>query len=227
MADETFVKVEGLNKTYEAGSEKVHALQDVSFEIKKSQYLAVLGPSGSGKTTLLTLLGGLDRPTTGRIFLDGVEISNLEEGRLSQIRRRQIGFVFQNYNLVDELTVLENVGLPLLFEGESWKKMQGRVLELLGEVGLSGKERRRPSQLSAGEQQRAAVARALANNPSLVLMDEPTGNLDEANSHALMGLVGKLNRESGITFVIATHNPEMAKSASSRILLRSGRIMLS
>ena len=218
------MRTEGLSKTYLSGPEKTVALEDVNLTVSRGELLAIYGPSGSGKTTLLFLLGGLDRPTSGKIFLDGLEVSSLDERRLSKIRRSEVGFVFQNYNLVEELTVLENVKLTMMFEGKSERDMNQRATELLRRVGLTHKERNRPSQLSAGEQQRVATARALANRPRLVLMDEPTGNLDEENSRGLVSLVAQIMKVEGATFIIATHNPEIVQATPSQLFLRGGRI---
>ncbi len=225
MDNAAILRTEGLSKTYGNGLEKTIALDNVDLQITRGKLLAVCGPSGSGKTTLLFLLGGLDKPTSGRIYFEGVEVSNMNERRLSKLRRKAFGFVFQNYNLVDELTVLENVMLTMMFEGKRDAERKDRAGELLRRVGVAGKERRRPSQLSAGEQQRVAVARAVANRPELVLMDEPTGNLDQENSQQLMRLVADMVREEGATFVVATHNLEIVNEAPSKIFLKSGRIV--
>ncbi len=224
MAEEPVLRTDELNKTYWNGPEKTVALDGINLEIRKGELLAVYGPSGSGKTTLLFLLGGFDKPTSGRILLDGIEISNMDEYRLSRIRRSNVGFVFQNYNLVEDLSVQENVSLTMMFEGKTEKEMKERTAELLGKVGLVGKERHRPSQLSAGEQQRVAIARALANRPRLVLMDEPTGNLDQDNSRAIMQLVTNIIRADGVTFIIATHNLEIVQETPSRLFLKAGQI---
>jgi len=224
LDEEPILRTAELSKTYWNGPEKTVALDNVSLQVRKGELLAVYGPSGSGKTTLLFLLGGLDKPTTGRILLDGIEISNMDEHRLSKIRRSTVGFVFQNYNLVEELTVLENVKLTMMFEGKPEEEMKERTSELLDKVGLVGKERHRPSQLSAGEQQRVAIARALANRPRLVLMDEPTGNLDQDNSRALVQLVASIIREEGVTFIIATHNLEIVQGTPSRLFLKAGQV---
>lgn len=224
MDEEPILRTDELSKTYWNGPEKTVALDNVSLQVRKGELLAVYGPSGSGKTTLLFLLGGFDKPTTGRILLDGIEISNMDEHRLSEIRRNTVGFVFQNYNLVEELTVLENVKLTMMFEGKPEEEMKERTSELLDKVGLVGKERHRPSQLSAGEQQRVAIARALANRPRLVLMDEPTGNLDQDNSRALVRLVASIIREEGVTFIIATHNLEIVQGTPSRLFLKAGQV---
>ncbi len=225
MDDEIVLKTEDLSKTYGNGPEKTLALDNVNLRVMRGKMMAVYGPSGSGKTTLLFLLGGLDRPTSGRIYFDGVDITNMDERRLSKLRRSAIGFVFQNYNLVEELTVLENVMLTMMFEGKSEGEMKDRAEQLLHKVGIAGKERRRPSQLSAGEQQRVATARALANGPRLVLMDEPTGNLDQENSQELMQLVTDMIQREGATCVVATHNLDIVHEAPSKVFLKSGRIV--
>ena len=224
MDEKLLLRTDELSKAYWNGPEKTVALDNVSLQVRKGELLAVYGPSGSGKTTLLFLLGGLDKPTAGKVLLDGIEISNMDEHRLSRIRRTTVGFVFQNYNLVEELTVLENVKLTMMFEGKPEEEMKERTSELLDKVGLVGRERHRPSQLSAGEQQRVAIARALANRPRLVLMDEPTGNLDQDNSRALVRLVASIIREEGVTFIIATHNLEIVQGTPSRLFLKAGQV---
>ncbi len=224
MDEQILLQTQELSKTYWNGPERTDALDQVNLQVHQGELLALYGPSGSGKTTLLFLLGGLDRPTSGRILLQGLEISNLDERRLSQVRRNVVGFVFQNYNLVDELTALENITLTMMFEGKPGQEMRERAIELIGLVGLAGKERHRPSQLSAGEQQRVATARALANRPRIVLMDEPTGNLDQENSRSLMQLVTSINRDEGVTFIVATHNLEIVRNTKSKILLKAGRL---
>jgi len=223
LDDGTILRTEGLNKTYVNGPETTVALDNINLQVRRGELLALYGPSGSGKTTLLFLLGGLDRPTSGRIYFDNVEVSSLDERRLSKIRRNAVGFVFQNYNLVEDLTILENVKLTMMFEGKSGREMTQRATELLHQVGVAHKERYRPSQLSAGEQQRVATARALANRPRLVLMDEPTGNLDQENSRGLMRLVEHIMKTEGVTFIVATHNPEIVQATPSKIFLKAGR----
>jgi putative ABC transport system ATP-binding protein len=225
LDDKVILRTEGLSKTYGNGPERTIALDNVSLQVARGKLLALYGPSGSGKTTLLFLLGGLDKPTSGRIYFNGVEVTNMNERRLSRLRRNAIGFVFQNYNLVDELTVLENVILSMMFDGKSEREMRSRAEQLLHRVGIAGKEQRRPSQLSAGEQQRVAVARAIANGPQVVLMDEPTGNLDQENTQQLMRLVADMVQEEGTTCVVATHNLEIVNEAQSKIFLNSGRIV--
>ncbi len=225
MDNNIILRTEGLSKSYGNGLEKTTALDNVNLQIPRGKLLAVYGPSGSGKTTLLFLLGGLDKPTSGKIYFDGVEVTSMSERKLSKLRRNSFGFVFQNYNLVDELTVLENVMLTMTFEGRSEGEMRDRAKHLLERVGVAGKERRRPSQLSAGEQQRTAVARAIANRPKLVLMDEPTGNLDQENSQDLMQLVTEMIQVEGATCIVATHNLDIVHEAQSNILLKSGRVV--
>jgi ABC-type lipoprotein export system ATPase subunit len=219
------LRTESLSKTYVNGPEKTVALDDVNLNVRRGELLAIYGPSGSGKTTLLFLLGGLDRPTSGQIFLDSLEISNLDERRLSKLRRSEVGFVFQNYNLVEDLTVLENVKLTMMFEGKSEQEMAQRASDVLRKVGVAHKEKNRPSQLSAGEQQRVATARALANRPRLVLMDEPTGNLDQDNSRGLMNLIEEIRIAEGVTFIVATHNQEIVQATASNVFLKGGRIV--
>lgn len=225
--DNNILRIEALTKVYGNGSEKTVALDNVSLQVTRKKLLAVYGPSGSGKTTLLFLLGGLDRPTSGKVYFNETEITTMDEQRLSRLRRDSIGFVFQNYNLVDDLTALENVVLPLMFSGKSETEMRDRAGQLLKRVGVQDKKDRRPSQLSAGEQQRVAVARAIVNRPQLVLMDEPTGNLDQENSKQLMQLITDTIHMEGTTCIIATHNPDIVAGADANIMLKSGKIMTS
>jgi putative ABC transport system ATP-binding protein len=226
LDEHAILKTESLNKTYWNESGKTVALDDVNLKVPRGKLLAVYGPSGSGKTTLLFLLGGFDKPTSGRILLDGIEISSLNETRLAKIRRRMIGFVFQNYNLVDELTVRENVGLTMMFESRPKQEIIRTTDQLIEKIGLMEKRRHRPSQLSAGEQQRVAIARALANRPQLVFMDEPTGNLDQENSRTILDLVTDIMSNDGVTFVVATHNLDIVRGTSSRLFLNAGKAAL-
>jgi putative ABC transport system ATP-binding protein len=223
LDEQAILKTESLNKTYWNESGKTVALDDVNLKVPRGKLLAVYGPSGSGKTTLLFLLGGFDKPTSGRILLDGIEISSLNEARLAKIRRRMVGFVFQNYNLVDELTVRENVGLTMMFEGRPQPEIVRTTDQLIEKIGLMEKRRHRPPQLSAGEQQRVAIARALANRPQLVFMDEPTGNLDQENSRTILDLVTDIMSNDGVTFVVATHNLDIVRGTSARLFLSAGK----
>ena len=211
----------GLTKTYKRGAETVHALTDVSFRIPVGEFVAIVGPSGAGKTTLLHLLGCMDTPTSGTLALDGRSASGMSDGALTRLRREKVGFVFQHFGLLPTLTVMENVMLPTLFSG---RQTRARAEELLAEVGMAHRTRHRPHELSGGEMQRAAIARALINSPALLLADEPTGNLDTANGEAILSLFQKLNR-LGITIAVVTHNPALASAAHRQLTLHDGRLM--
>lgn len=200
------------------------ALRGVSFEADSSDFIALMGPSGCGKSTLLHLLGGVDRPTRGRVLLDGAEISALDEETLARLRRKKIGFVFQFFNLLPTLTVIENVALPLLLDAADEREARSRASELLDRVGLGARASHFPAELSGGEMQRAAVARAIIARPRLVLADEPTGNLDSENGAQVMNLLADLNSELGITIILATHSEEAAAKAKRTIRMRDGLI---
>ena len=200
------------------------ALRGVSFEAKASDFIALMGPSGCGKSTLLHLLGGVDRPTRGRVVLDGAELSALDEEALARVRRKKIGFVFQFFNLLPTLTVSENVALPLLLDGARARAASERAAALLDRVGLGARASHFPAELSGGEMQRAAVARAIIARPRLVLADEPTGNLDSENGAQVMNLLADLNNELGITIILATHSEEAAARAKRTMRMRDGLI---
>ena len=219
----SFLKVEQLTKVYGAGDAAVRALDGVSLTVERGEFVAVMGASGSGKSTLLHLLGGVDRPTSGRITLDGVSLYDQKEEELTVFRRRQIGLVYQFYNLVPLLTVEENLTLPLLLDGRSADP--ARVLDLLARLGLEGKRRAFPAQLSGGQQQRVAIARALITHPALLLADEPTGNLDSAASEKVMRMQVRLNETTGQTIVMITHDEPLALQARRILRLRDGRIV--
>ncbi|HLJ53560.1 MAG TPA: ABC transporter ATP-binding protein [Chthonomonadaceae bacterium] len=210
----------GLTKVYRRGVESVHALSDVSFRISRGEFIAIVGPSGAGKTTLLHLLGCMDTPTSGRLVLDGQAAGGLSDGALTRLRREKVGFVFQHFGLLPTLTVLENVMLPALF---SRRQTRARAAELLEQVGIGHRAGHRPHELSGGEMQRAAIARALINSPALLLADEPTGNLDSANGEAILALFQTLNR-AGITIAVVTHNPALSAAADRQLTLRDGRL---
>lgn len=220
-AEVAAVVARGLGKSYPRGREVVTALRDASFEIWPGEFVAMVGPSGSGKTTLLNLLGCMDTPTTGTLHLDGRDAARLSEVERTQLRRDRLGFVFQHFGLVPTLTVAENVALPAFFARRS---DPGRVDQLLERVGLSARRNHRPHELSGGEMQRAAIARALINRPLLLLADEPTGNLDSQTGESILALFRELNTE-GLTLVIVTHNLTLAAAAGRRLLLRDGRIV--
>ena len=216
--------IESVEKTYDGGLRPVAALRGVSFEAAAGDFIALMGPSGCGKSTLLHLVGGMDFPSRGRVSLDGVALNELGEEALARVRRTSIGFVFQFFNLLPTLTVVENVSLPMLLDGASGSQSRNRAYELLDHVGLAARANHFPAQLSGGELQRAAVARAVVTKPRLVLADEPTGNLDTDNGSQVMKLLADLNRDSGVTILLATHSEEAAGYASRTIRMRDGVI---
>ena len=219
------VRTEKLTKIYRQDSIAVTALQDVDLEIAAGEFLALVGPSGSGKSTLLNLLGGLDRPTSGRMWVADEELGAMSRHALAELRLRKIGFVFQEYNLIPVLSALENVEYVMLLQGVPDAERRARALAILGEVGLSGLEDRRPGELSGGQQQRVAVARAIVSEPALVLADEPTANLDSATGAALMDLMRKLNEDKGVTFVFSTHDAMVMQRARRLVRLKDGQIV--
>jgi putative ABC transport system ATP-binding protein len=216
--------VDSVEKIYEGGLRPVAALQGVSFEAAAGDFIELMGPSGCGKSTLLHLIGGMDRPSRGVVVLDGVALNELGEEALARVRRTKIGFVFQFFNLLPTLTVAENVALPLLLDGASENKSRERVNALLDRVGLAARATHFPAQLSGGEMQRAAVVRAIIAEPTLVLADEPTGNLDTENGTQVIRLLADLNRELGVTVLLATHSDQAAGYASRTIRMRDGLI---
>jgi len=213
-----------LGKRYGSGPTSAIALHNINFKVEKGEFVSIIGPSGSGKTTLLNLLGALDRPTTGKVFIDGTDISRLPNAELAKIRNKKLGFVFQDFNLVSRMSAGENVELPLLIEGVPGDERRRRARLLLDKFGLGSKSDRNVNKLSGGERQRVAVARALANDPAIILADEPTGNLDTKNTEVMMEFMRQLNAEFGKTVVIITHNPEVAKRAKRIISIRDGQI---
>lgn len=222
-ADPSAIRVENLVKTYDMGSEKVHALRGVSATFEKGSFWAIMGASGSGKSTMLQVLGCLDRPTSGRYYLGGRDVSGLSDDELSDIRLSHLGFVFQSFNLIPQLTVLENIALPLYYQGVAEEESTERAVRFARIVGLEERLRHRPTQLSGGQQQRAAIARALASDPMLILADEPTGNLDTATSLEIMKLFAEMH-ERGKTIVMVTHEPDIAAWAQHRLVMRDGQI---
>ena len=219
------IRVEDLHKTYRMGDVEVPALRGVNLTIDRGEFVAVMGSSGSGKSTLMNILGCLDRPTTGRYFLETQEVGSLSRDEWAHIRNKRIGFVFQGFNLLSRTSALENVELPLMYNGFAGKERHNRAVEVLSLVGLEQRLDHKPNQLSGGQQQRVAIARALVNKPSLVLADEPTGNLDSATSHDIMTLFQQLNEEQKITIVLVTHEQDIAAYAQRRVVFRDGGIV--
>lgn len=217
------VKVEHLSKTYGKGDTQVHALDDVSFTVPQGQFLAIVGPSGSGKSTLLHILGGVDTPTSGSVNIGGTDIGKLDETALAIFRRRQIGLIYQFYNLIPILTVEENLTLPLLLDGRKPDRKQ--IENLVSVLGLENRLFHLPNQLSGGQQQRVSIGRALVNNPALVLADEPTGNLDSENSREIMALLRRFNREYKQTVIVITHDENIALSADRVLAIEDGKIV--
>lgn len=221
---ETVLKTENLTKTYSLGKRNIQALKNVSLDVKKGEFVAIMGPSGSGKTTLLNVLGCIDKPTSGKVLLDNVDVANLAESKLYQIRRNKIGFVFQSFNLLPYLNARENVELPMENDGISKADRNKRAKELLAMVGLEGREEHRPQRLSAGEQQRVAIARALANDPAIILADEPTGNLDTKNKQEIVKLMAKLNLNQGTTIIVVTHDGQVGSHTERMLFLTDGKL---
>jgi putative ABC transport system ATP-binding protein len=218
------IRLEDVEKTYIMGKVKVHALRGVDLTIKKGEYVAIMGPSGSGKSTLMNQVGALDRPTKGKVFIEEHDISKMSDNELAKIRRENIGFVFQQFNLIPRLTAIENVELPMWYAGIPKIKRIKRAAELLKLVGLGDRMKHRPAELSGGQMQRVCIARALANNPDIIMADEPTGNLDSKSSEDIMKILEKLNKE-GRTIIMVTHEEEYAKRAERTIYIRDGRIV--
>lgn len=218
------IQVENLHKTYNLGEVQVHALRGISLSIDPGEFVAIMGASGSGKSTLMNLLGCLDRPTRGRYLLDGQDVSKLTKVELAHIRNRKIGFVFQGFNLLSRTSALENVELPLIYSGVPHAQRVERAHKALCSVGLEGREGHHPAQLSGGQQQRVAIARSLVNDPSLLVADEPTGNLDSRTSVEIMEIFQRLNNERNITILLVTHEAEIAHYAKRVVVFRDGKI---
>lgn len=216
------LKVEDLRKTYGVGENAVHALDGVSFSVKKGEFVAIIGPSGSGKSTLLHILGGVDKPTSGKVYMDGVDVYAQNDEQLAIFRRRQVGLIYQFYNLIPVLNVTENITLPVLMDGQ--RVNEKRLCELLEILKLTGRENHLPNQLSGGQQQRVSIGRALMNAPAVVLADEPTGNLDSANSRDIVELLKLSNQKYGQTLIVITHDENIALQADRILAIEDGRI---
>lgn len=223
MSD-TVIRIEGLYKSYETSAGLFPALKDVSLDIAVGEFVAIMGPSGSGKSTFMNILGCLDKPSSGHFFLDDRSVAELGKDELALLRNRTIGFVFQGYNLLQRMSLLDNVALPLIYCGTEREERQKRAQELLAKVGLADKAASLPNQISGGQQQRVAIARALINRPRLILADEPTGNLDSKTGEEIMSLFDELNRE-GITIVLVTHEEDIARHAQRQVRFLDGRIV--
>jgi putative ABC transport system ATP-binding protein len=218
------IQLDHIHKTYTMGDVDVHALRGVSLTIREGDFVAIMGASGSGKSTTMNIIGCLDRPTRGHYILDGQDVSEMSKDERADIRCQKIGFVFQGFNLLSRTSALENVELPMLYAGVDSTDRKQRAMDALAAVGLTGREQNHPNQLSGGQQQRVAVARALVNNPALILADEPTGNLDSRTSVEVMEIFQRLNRERGITLVLVTHEPDIAEYAKRVIVFKDGKI---
>jgi ABC-type lipoprotein export system ATPase subunit len=220
------IEAAGLEKVYQRGDENVVALHAVNLSVLSGEFAVIIGPSGSGKSTLLHLLGGIDRPTHGQLHVNGVDLVAASEAALTRFRRDNIGFVFQFYNLLPSLNALDNVILPLLAKGLSWKAARARGADMLAQVGLSHRQKHTPGQLSGGEQQRVAIARAMLLEPCVVLADEPTGDLDSASANAIITLMVELNHRLGVTFIVATHNLNLLRVASHTYEMVDGQVRI-
>ena len=218
------IQLDHIHKTYTMGDVDVHALRGVSLTIREGEFVAIMGASGSGKSTTMNIIGCLDQPTRGHYILDGQDVSEMSKDERADIRCQKIGFVFQGFNLLARTSALENVELPMLYAGVEATQRDQRAMEALTAVGLAGREQNHPNQLSGGQQQRVAVARALVNNPALILADEPTGNLDSRTSVEVMEIFQRLNRERGITLILVTHEPDIAEYAQRVVVFKDGKI---
>ncbi len=220
----SIIKTEKLEKTYSDNGVPVHALRGIDIEIKKGEYLVIAGPSGSGKTTLLNVLGALDKPSVGSVFFEDKNLADLSKSELSDFRLKNLGFIFQAYNLIPVLTALENIEFSMMLLGISEKERHRRAKDLLKELGIEELADKRPNEMSGGQQQRVAVARAIVNNPTVVLADEPTANLDSKTGGALLDLMEKMNREKNITFIFSSHDKQVIDRAKRLLILKDGKI---
>jgi putative ABC transport system ATP-binding protein len=223
MAVKSVINLNKISKKYEMGEEEFYALKDVSLKISKGEFVAIIGPSGSGKSTLMHIIGLLDKPTMGEVYLESEEVHNLSEIKQAELRNKHIGFIFQIFNLLPRTSALENVEMPLIYSGVPKSQRDQRAIKALEIVGLKDKLQNKPSQLSGGQQQKVAIARALINNPSLILADEPTGNLDSKSGEEILSLLSKLNNE-GNTIVVVTHDADIARRAKRIITIKDGEI---
>jgi putative ABC transport system ATP-binding protein len=222
-SEDSLIKVRDLAKIYQIGTQEVHALRSIDLDILKNEFVALMGPSGSGKSTLMNIIGCLDTPSRGSYFLNGQDVSNMEDDELAEVRNREIGFVFQTFNLLPRYSALENVALPLIYKGVSKSERQERAKEVLNHVGLGDRVDHKPNELSGGQRQRVAVARALVNKPAIILADEPTGNLDTKTSYEIMALFDEIHAQ-GNTIILVTHEEDIAEHARRIVRLRDGLV---
>ena len=220
----SIVRVANVHKRFKLGKVEVHALQGINLEIAKGHYISIMGPSGSGKSTLFNMIGGLDKPSSGKVYIDEVDIAQLDAYELAWLRCRKIGYIFQTFNIIQVMTALENVTLPMIFAGMSNDAAVDKGLQLLGLVGLADRYHHKPSELSGGQQQRVAIARALANDPAIILADEPTGNLDLNTGEEIISLLKRLSQERGVTVISATHDFKMLNVSDQVVWIRDGRV---
>ena len=224
MKYESIIETENLHKNFEVGGVVIKALDGVSLKFRRGEYISIVGPSGSGKTTLFNMIGGLDRPTEGRVYIDEIEISKLDAYELAWLRCHKVGYIFQTFNLIPVMTALENVTLPMIFAGTQRREREKKAVEILERVGLGKRLHHRPSELSAGQQQRVALARALANDPSIILADEPTGNLDSQTGLEMIHLLRTINEERGVTMIAATHDLKIIDVSNTVVFMRDGKV---
>ncbi len=221
---QNIVRTRDVTKCYRMGKVEVHALRGVDLEIRAGEYISIMGPSGSGKTTLFNMVGGLDKPTTGKVYIEEVDVAQLDAYELAWLRCRKIGYIFQTFNIIPVMTALENVTLPMVFAGLTTDEARDKGVELLGRVGLGDRLSHKPFELSGGQQQRVAIARAMANDPSLILADEPTGNLDIKTGTEIIGLLQQLNKENHVTIISATHDHKMLSASDRIVWIRDGKV---
>ena len=219
------IELQGITRVYRLGTVEVHALRGIDLEVEDTEFMAIMGPSGSGKSTLMNIVGCLDQPSDGQYFLDGIPVAQMNDDQLATIRNKKIGFVFQNYNLLSRTSALDNVEIPMVYAGVSASARHAKAIEALESVGLRDRLHHKPNQLSGGEQQRVAIARSLINEPSIILADEPTGNLDTNTGKEIISIFQRLNRELGITVVFVTHDPDVAACTRRIVHLRDGLVV--
>jgi putative ABC transport system ATP-binding protein len=224
MKEDAIIELKNVWRTYVMGDAEVHALRGINLKVRKGEFVAIMGPSGSGKSTAMNMVGCLDIPTKGQVYLSGLDISNMTESDLAQVRGRKIGFIFQKFNLINTLTAKENIMLPMIFQGVSEEKRKKKADELLKLVDLQNRADHRPTELSGGQQQRVAIARSLALEPEVILADEPTGNLDSKTGSSVMDFLKKLHKEKGTTIVMVTHDEHVARNAQRIVHLKDGQI---